>query len=119
MHELSVAQSLIDHIARSVPQRDLPKIMSVCVRLGAVSGVVKDSLEFSFTALTAGTTLENVRMEFEERPYVVHCRSCDSRTSNDLGIAVCEACGSTETTVESGTELDIVYLELNDESDSP
>lgn len=119
MHELSVAHHLIDHITRSIPAGDLRKITAVCVRIGAVSGVVKESLEFSFTALTADGPLHQARMVFEERPYIVHCHRCDMRTTNDLGLAICQSCGSAETTIESGTELDIVWLEVNDGEGTP
>lgn len=114
MHELSVAQHLLDHVKRTIAPEDLPRVVAVRLRLGAMSGIVRDSLDFSFTAVTYGTPLEQAVLEFEVRPFVVRCRICGNRTSNELGIAVCSLCGSTDTEVESGTELDIVHVELQE-----
>ena len=114
MHELSVAQHLLDHVTRNVSPEDLPRVLAVRLRLGAMSGIVRDSLDFSFTAVTYGTPLERAVLEFEERPFVIRCRTCGERTSNELGIAVCDLCGSADTQVESGTELDIIHVELQD-----
>ena len=114
MHELSIAKQVLDHVTSRIPPEDLSRVLAVRLRLGAMSGIVRDSLDFSFTAVTSGTPLERAVLEFDERPFIVHCRSCGERTSNDLGIAVCDLCGSADTRVESGTELDIVHVELDD-----
>ena len=113
MHEISIAQNVIDHVSRVVPPSDLVRVGRIRLRVGIMSGVVAHSLDFCFGALTHGTPLEGATLDIEERPFIVRCRTCKARSTNELGVAVCEECGSTDTQIESGTELDIVHLELS------
>lgn len=112
MHEISIARHVVDHVVRSVDPNELDRVAAVRLRIGDMSGVVADSLEFCFSAIVQGTPLEHARLEIESRPFVIQCRTCGERSTNELGLAVCERCGSGDTHVDSGMELDIVSLEL-------
>ena len=46
MHELSVAQSIVEIIQRHVPQSDWERVRVVRLKIGAAAGVVPESLEF-------------------------------------------------------------------------
>lgn len=65
MHELSVAQAVVDEIVGKLGDADV-----VCVRLaiGRRSGVVVDSIRFCFDLVTEGTTLEGASLEVDEPP---------------------------------------------------
>ncbi len=115
MHEISIARHVVDHVVRSVSPDDLDRVGLVRLRIGEMSGVVADSLEFCFSAIVQGTPLEQSTIEIETLPFVIRCRTCSERSSNVLGVAVCEHCGSADTHVESGMELDIVSLELREQ----
>ena len=56
MHELSVAQGILDLVQHYVPEGQAPDVRAVTVRVGALSGIVADSLEFCFSAIVAGTS---------------------------------------------------------------
>ncbi|MBX2991047.1 MAG: hydrogenase maturation nickel metallochaperone HypA [Bacteroidetes bacterium] len=59
MHELSIAESIVDIIRQYFEEKELPRVYDVSVKIGALAGVVPDSLEFSFAAITADTPLPN------------------------------------------------------------
>ena len=46
MHELSVAQSIIEIIQQHVPASELERVAAVRLKIGAAAGVVPESLEF-------------------------------------------------------------------------
>ena len=117
MHELSVAQSILDIVHQSVPQDELADVRIVRVKLGTFSGVVADSLDFCFSAISAETPLAKAHLEFEHIPCVVECRRCQKRFENDIGVVVCPECGGIETTVLSGRELQVTEIELENEKD--
>ncbi len=112
MHELSIAKGIIEIVEQNVPSDDLPCVRSVSVRVGAVSGVVPESLAFGYRALVDGTPLANSVLHVERVPFRFQCRQCSAITENESGVAVCEKCWSTETTVLSGIELDVVQIKL-------
>lgn len=117
MHELSVAQSILDIVRQSVPDQELADVRIVRLKLGTFSGVVADSLDFCFTAISAETPLGKAHLEFERIPFVVQCHQCQKTFENDIGFVVCPECGGTETAVLSGRELQVTEIELENEED--
>jgi hydrogenase nickel incorporation protein HypA/HybF len=116
MHELSIAHGILEIVHQYVPTGQHPQVKRVRVRVGDLAGVVPDSLEFGFSALTAGTLLENAALEIERVPFTLHCRTCDATFSNQAGVVICPACGGSDAAVVSGTELQVSEIELDDES---
>lgn len=115
MHELSIAQDILSIIRQNVPHEELRNIHNVNVKIGDMAGVVPDSLEFSYQAITSGTEMENSKLVIEKIPFVLECSSCGKTSSNEIGIRICSHCGSSETNVISGLEMQVVDIELNDE----
>lgn len=112
MHELSIAESIVDLIHQYVDEEKRPLVRKVSVKIGAISGVVADSLEFGFTAITANTPLQHARLVIVHVPFVLECHSCHSIRQLAAGVAICPACGSFNTTTISGTELNVAEIEL-------
>ncbi len=112
MHELSIAESILEIVrAHAPPGRT---VTSIRVRVGALSGVVPDSLEFCFTAITQDTPLAAARLALEFIPFVIQCRTCGVRSDTEPGLALCPGCGGTDTRIVSGTELQVAEIEIDD-----
>lgn len=114
MHELSIAQNIVDIVAQHVAERELPGVRTVRLRIGAVAGIVPDSLEFSFGVITAGTPLAQAALAIETIPFTVRCNTCGQESQNEQGVTRCSSCGSNDTTVVSGTEMQVASIELED-----
>ena len=115
MHELSFAQSIVDIIHRSVPEDELEDVRIVRLKIGTLSGIVADSLDFCFSAISAETPLARARLEIEQIPFTVLCNSCRKSFVNDIGYVVCPDCGGVETTIVAGRELQLTEIELGTE----
>jgi hydrogenase nickel incorporation protein HypA/HybF len=63
MHELSVAMSLIDGVEEA---RGGSRVRVVYVRLGSLSGVVKEALAPAFEMACSGTELEGAELRIED-----------------------------------------------------
>jgi Zn finger protein HypA/HybF involved in hydrogenase expression len=48
MHELGVAQSILDIVRQYVPEDQERAVRAVKIRIGEMAGIVADSLEFAF-----------------------------------------------------------------------
>ncbi|MFA5831913.1 MAG: hydrogenase maturation nickel metallochaperone HypA [Bacteroidota bacterium] len=114
MHELSVAENIVEIIHQHVENDRLHDVRSVTVKVGTYSGVVADSLEFSYQAITAATPLEQSSLSLERIPFVVQCNDCHAKLINDDGVTQCVSCGSFRTTIISGRELQVKDIELED-----
>lgn len=120
MHELSVAASIIDIVQRSVPPGLHGSVHRINVRLGAEAGVVSDSLLFYFDILKNDSGFENARLSIKDIPFTIFCSACNDTIPDDTGLLICPSCGGTSTRVVSGTEMQIVDIELNaGEQDEP
>ena len=115
MHELSVALSLVDIASEEMARLGATRVASVRVRLGALSGVVKDALLFSFEAAIEGTALEGARLEVEDVPVTVWCVACAAeRALARIGYRRCPVCDAVTPRIVRGEELELIGLEVVD-----
>jgi hydrogenase nickel incorporation protein HypA/HybF len=113
MHELSIAMSIIEGATEEAHRHGAIKVNAVHLKLGALSGVTKDALLFSYELACEGTALEGSRLVIEEVPAVVFCSSCEiERALTSTQRMCCPVCGALTTQVEGGRELELVALEI-------
>ncbi len=55
MHELGVAESIVDIVRAHVPLASAPAVREVRIRVGDRAGILIESLEFCFGVAVAGT----------------------------------------------------------------
>jgi hydrogenase nickel incorporation protein HypA/HybF len=119
MHEVGIASSILDCVAAHAKLHQDVQILAVGVRIGELSSVDKDALEFAFEALTHGTTLEHLKLDVEWCPRRQKCLACNEEFPvRDLDL-ICPKCGSNRSTCVGGAELDIAYLELEEPCAKP
>lgn len=119
MHEIGIASSILECVAAEARRHPGPHVASVGVRIGELSNVDKDALDFAFHVLTRGTPLEALRLEVEWCPRRQKCLACTEEFNVcDLELA-CPKCGANQTVCIGGTELDIAYLELEEPCAKP
>ena len=112
MHELSIAQSIVDIVIEHLPKEEHVSVRSVRLRLGAMAGVVPDSLEFCFGAITEGTPLKGAALIIEHVPLTAHCNSCGTDGEIEPTLFACPACGATSLTILSGREMHVRDIEI-------
>ena len=113
MHELALARDIIDIVYQIIPASEISNVNSVVVKIGQFSGVVTDSLKFSYDAITYQTPLEKTQLKIINIPFELKCNACGIITTNEFGMAVCADCGSGNTKVLSGKELEVTEITLN------
>ena len=114
MHELSIAHNLVEIAVRAAQEAQVKKIDAVNLRLGALSGVVKDALLFSYDIVVKNTILEGSRLMIEELPVVVYCPKCQSESAlPGIQAFSCPRCGTPTAKIVQGKELEIVSLEYS------
>lgn len=120
MHELSIATGIVDLASSAVADaHETRPIEAVRVRVGDLSGVVIEALEFAWEVAAEGTACEGSRLEIERVPGKVRCVACDRETVLEHPPRfVCADCGAATADITAGRELDIVSLELKDDPES-
>jgi hydrogenase nickel incorporation protein HypA/HybF len=115
MHELSIALSIVE-MAEQEAQRHGGQVCAIHLKLGALSGVVRDALLSSFEMASADTPLEGSRLIIEEVPIVAFCTNCQAnRTLNTTQWFCCPDCGTPTPEILQGKDLEVVALEMTDD----
>ncbi len=117
MHELSIAQNILEIVKEHLPEGMSGQVKSVRIRVGDGAGIVRDSLEFCFNTITAETTMQRAVLEIETVPFVVKCNSCGKTSTNVSEIFLCSFCDGNDVTMVSGNELLVTAIELFDEKE--
>lgn len=113
MHELSIAHNIVDTCNQAAEEAGADQVTVVHLRLGALSGVVTQSLQFSWDIATTGTKLAGAQLVIEELPVVVHCPSCAKAVElPDSYRFRCPVCNTPTPDVVQGKELEIVSIEI-------
>jgi len=114
MHELGIAESILERVQYESAQRNGVRITKVGVRVGELSGVDPGALAFGFEALVKDTPFESLVLEIDLRKRVQRCATCAREYESSLLFSACPDCGSQDTRCIAGDELDIAFIELED-----
>src|SRR5690349_7705334 len=98
MHELSLAESIVDLVQKRV---DRP-IKTIRVEVGALTCVAPEALVTCFGVCARGTRLDGAILEIVPIPARARCRTCGAEDRVDARIPLC-GCGSADLAWVSGT----------------
>ncbi len=117
MHELSIALSLVDAACEAAAPLGRVRVQTLRVRLGALSGVVREALAFSFDIAAKGTAVDGARLEIEDVPVSAYCPRCEAERALDAAALAlrCPVCGAALAELRHGRELELTALEVSDE----
>jgi len=114
MHELSIALSIVELAEEESALRGA-HITAVHMKLGRLSGVVRDALVASYEMASEGTALAGSRLVIEEIPILGFCPHCHVNRRLDGGAwFLCPECGSAISEILAGRELEVFALELGE-----
>src|SRR5262249_16919857 len=113
---LSMAISIVEGAEEEASRHGNAMVEVVHLRLGQLSGVVKEALVFSYALACEGTAMEGSTLEIEEVPTAIFCRECgDERETGSVHDFRCPVCLTPSAEIVRGRELMIVGLELQQE----
>jgi hydrogenase nickel incorporation protein HypA/HybF len=112
MHELSIAQAVVDTVRAAVGPRE---VESVHLTVGALAGVVPSALEFVWDIAASGTSLQGSALQITWVPASVWCARCDSVVAPEVGF-LCPVCGELSGDVRTGRELEVTSARVRDEA---
>ncbi|MBN1285670.1 MAG: hydrogenase maturation nickel metallochaperone HypA [Anaerolineae bacterium] len=128
MHELSVTQALIDLAMQEGRAAGARRITALTVRVGALTGIVPESVTFYFEMLGKGTLAEGAELRYEKIFPEARCRRCghtaplsaqpdeETRFSyawlEAFAGMVCAQCGAQDFELIGGHDFALVSIEI-------
>ncbi len=112
MHELAIAESVIEIADRHARGRQVTKVE---LKVGHLRQVVPSALAFAFELAAQGTVVDGAELAMEQIPAAAVCRACGSETPQPAFPLACGRCGGLDMEVTRGDELLVDSLELEEE----
>ncbi len=88
------------------------RVLAVRLRIGALSGVVPEALEFAFEALTSGTIAEGAQLAIDHVPARYWCGTCNREFQSDTMFADCPDCQQPSGDLRAGREMELASVEI-------
>jgi len=111
MHELAIADSVVQIAGRHADRR---RVTKVHLKVGHLRQVVPSALAFGFELVAQGTSVEGAELDIEEVPVAGKCRQCGTGNRPTEFPLRCGACGGFDLEVLHGEELYVDSLELEE-----
>lgn len=115
MHELAVTESILNIVLKHAREHKAEKILTISLKIGELSDLVGDCIQFYFDYLSKNTIAEGAIIEIERSPVMFQCRFCNDtfevslQGSEDI---VCPDCGAQDVALQSGREFYIKHIEV-------
>ncbi len=114
MHEMSLAQSIVEIVENISAQNGGKKVISVTLTVGELATVEMQSLMQSLKIAAARTVMENAKIVVNRPSGTAWCmKCCKTVPLHRLGDA-CPECSSYQVRVNGGNEFRVSELELED-----
>lgn len=77
MHEVSIINNVIEIVLMKAEENKLKSIDKITLKIGELSGVMKESLMFAFQGISKETILENAELVIERVKATGECSNCN------------------------------------------
>ncbi len=114
MHEMGIANSVLDGVRIEMSRYPGSYPCKVGVRVGQMAALDPDAVRFCFEAMIQETDLASLELAIEVCPRRHHCSGCGHDFIVEDYDFSCPQCSSLVTTCISGDELELAYLEVEE-----
>lgn len=111
MHELSIAQSIIEIVEETMAGQQ-GKVLEVSVDIGELVAVVPESLKFCYDVVTEDSKFAGSKLIVNILPVTARCRQCTTEFRVENFMFICPECSSVDHEMLQGQELKVNHLEV-------
>ena len=113
MHELSIAQRIVQKAEQILEESGAKRIVNIHLRIGELSSVNKESLEFCYNVIAADKEgFKGSVLLIDEVEWMVRCNKCGNEYNPNISLLVCPVCGMSDFRLIRGNELDLIDMEV-------
>jgi len=112
VHELGVANEILDIALSEADRHAAKKVTSIRLRVGVLRAIEPVNLVFLFGHLARGTSAEGAVLEIVEEPVRVECEACGVSEAPSFTWE-CPRCKGSGVSVTGGDALSILSLDVD------
>jgi hydrogenase nickel incorporation protein HypA/HybF len=113
MHEVSIMEEAVRMAVESAQASGATRVLSLRLRVGALSGVVPEALRFAVDVVCHGTPAEGAGLELESVPAAAWCAECRTEFLCADFFSECPGCHQPSGELRRGRELEIASIEVS------
>ena len=115
MHELGLVNYVVKQVTKIAKENKVKKIASVTLEFGEVSGIVTSYLYDYWNWYTKKFPLfDGAKLQCETIPAITWCDNCKKTYPTVQYGKTCPYCGSGNTWLQQGNEMNIKQIEVED-----
>jgi hydrogenase nickel incorporation protein HypA/HybF len=118
VHEVGIANSILEAVREEAARHSAARVRSICVRIGTLTAVDADALRFCFEVLARNTEFASTELAIEICPRIHRCPACSAEFAVADYDFCCPQCGEEKTQFLSGDQLELAYLEIDEHEPS-
>jgi hydrogenase nickel incorporation protein HypA/HybF len=105
--------AVVDQINFEKENQSFDRVLKIKFRIGYLSGIDVDCVEFCFSEVTRGTCLEGALLIVEMQEIKLRCQGCGFMTlTSEASDLICGNCNSNNVDLLEGKSFEIVELEV-------
>jgi len=112
MHETGIMENTLQIALQEARAAGATRLHRLRLRIGVLSGVVPEALQFAFELVSRGTMAEGGRLEIENVNAAYWCDACDKEFEPEDWAAPCPNCGQPSSLLRRGRELELTSVEI-------
>lgn len=112
MHEMSLAESVIDLVEYRARREGCQRVKTVRLEIGKLSGVEPEAMRFCFDAVAGGTLAEGAALDIVEQEGRAWCFDCGGMMPLAARSDSCPECGGFRLRVDEGAAMRVKELEV-------
>ena len=105
MHEMSLAEGMLQIVVDTARRNDASKVSVVWLEIGTLAPIERDALRFCFDVVARGGMAEGARLEIIDTPGVAWCMRCGDRVSIAAIGDACPRCGGYQLQIVEGGDM--------------
>jgi len=112
MHEMSLAEGVLQVITDSAASNAFTRVKTVWLEIGALAGVEAEAMRFCFDAVVKGTLLEGANLEIIRTEGQGWCMACGKTVAIEQRYDACPLCGGYRVEATGGMEMRVKELDV-------
>jgi hydrogenase nickel incorporation protein HypA/HybF len=112
MHEVAIMTEAVRMASESAQAAGARRVTGLKLRIGALSGVVPEAMQFAWDVVRGETLLAGARLEIESVRGACWCATCQAEFETAEFMGECPRCHDLSDDLRRGRELEIASVEM-------
>jgi len=113
MHELPIAESILEIATRHAEQAGAQRITDIHLVIGQLSSIVDESISFYWDIVSNATVAEGAELHFRRIQTEMLCLDCNQHYHPGEANLACPDCQSAKVKVIAGEEFSLEAIEVD------